>query len=78
MDIVYVIMVGLWMLKKQHVFNVMLLDMKYTMVKDVYALMDMLPDLMVDVLKLLFQLVELINILTLLLKIVSVMMVVKK
>lgn len=66
------------MLKKQHVFNVMLLDMKYTMVKDVYALMDMLPDLMVDVLKLLFQLVELINILTLLLKIVSVMMVVKK
>ena len=66
------------MLEKQHVFNVMLLDMKYTMVKDVYALMDMLPDLMVDVLKLLFQLVELINILTLLLKIVSVMMVVKK
>jgi len=66
------------MLKKQLVFNVMLLDMKYTMAKDVYALMDMLPDLMVDVLKLLFQLVELINILTLLLKIVSVMMVVKK
>jgi|JI61114C2RNA_FD_contig_41_3278265_length_571_multi_1_in_0_out_0_1 hypothetical protein len=66
------------MLKKQHVFNVMLLDMKYTTAKDVYALMDMLLDLMVDVLKLLFHLVELINILTLSLKIVSVMMVVKK
>lgn len=78
MDIVYVIMVGSWMLEKQHVFNVMLLDLKYTMAKDVYALMDMLLDMMADVLKLLFQLVELINILTLLLKIVSVMMVVKK
>lgn len=66
------------MLKKQHVFNVMLLDMNYTTAKDVYALMDMLLDLMVDVLKLLFHLVELINILTLSLKIVSVMMVVKK
>jgi hypothetical protein len=43
----------------------MLLDMKYSMVKDVYVLMDMLLDMIVNARKLLFQLVALINILIL-------------